>query len=599
MEARSTVESSSTLEASSATPRAPHVDTPRRADTSSVDGGSLDGGSLEGGSRNPAAGAGRALKRSPYPHGIGQALLVAARVRVALWDRSLRHVEEVQTKQLRRIVEHAKNTTFGRRHGFADIRTWEQYAARVPVGDYDSHSAAFEAMRTGETGILVPEKIKYFGNSSGSSNKGKAKFLPISERQISFQRGSAADALYRYLVHRGEDDYTGGYTLGLFPPTTMKKEGPVFITTNPSLQSIKMPAFTRVCQIPEPEIREIADYDRKLELIADRYLDHDVRAVAGTTCWFSILFDKLLAAARRRGRNVETVSELWPNLRVLLGGGVSADPYMPVIRERMGRDDVLLVDTYNATEGGIYATSDHSVDASGRPARGMLMIPDRGVFFEFVPVEDASDLAGLSSGSAGQWPRRVPLWAVETGKLYAIHVTTVSGLYSYRLGDLVRFTSTDPLRIEFAGRVSGCLSTTQELTTHVEIQKAVEHALAQVASASGTAVTTVDYGCGADVGVGGTARSRYVLFAEFEPGKAPGDAQAFAKAFDEGLCKENRVYREHRKDEVGIFAPELVVLPQGSVKRFMKDIGNVSVQTKFPRILDDDRKNLLRSYVQK
>jgi hypothetical protein len=143
--------------------------------------------------------------------------------------------------------------------------------------------------------------------------------------------------------------------------------------------------------------------------------------------------------------------------------------------------------------------------------------------------------------------------------------------------------------MEFAGRLSGCLSTTQELTTHVEIQRAMEHALSRFPG------TTVDYGCGADVGVNGTAKSRYVLFAEFE-GTAP-DMRAFAAAFDEGLCKENRVYREHRKDEVGILVPEAIALPRGSVKRFMKDIGNLSVQTKFPRILDDERKSLLRSYV--
>ncbi|MDQ3031737.1 MAG: GH3 auxin-responsive promoter family protein [Myxococcota bacterium] len=591
MEARSTIESSTidpgTIESSTVGSSTVDPGTTRE----SSDGGVATAPAAPPPARQHMSTAdrrheGRALKRSLYPHSVGQALHVAARVRVALWDRALRDVEPVQNKQLRRIVDAAKNTTFGRRHGFADIRTWEQYAARVPVGDYDSHAPAFEAMRTGESGILVSEKIKYFGNSSGSSSKGKSKFLPISERQIAFQRGSAADSLYRYLVWRGDDDFTGGYTLGLFPPTTMRKEGPVFITTNPSLQSIKMPAFSKLCQIPEPEIREITDYDLKLERIADKYLDHDVRSVAGTTCWFSILFDKLLAAAKRRGRKADCVADLWPNLRVLLGGGVSADPYLPVIRERMGHDDITLVDTYNATEGGIFACSDHSGEA------GMLMIPDRGVFYEFVPVEDASDLSGLSSGGAGQWPRRVPLWGVETGKLYAIHVTTVSGLYSYRLGDLVRFTSTSPHRVEFAGRVSGCLSTTQELTTHVEIQRAVEHALVSVPA------TTVDYGCGADVGVGGTARSRYVLFAEFAGGQAPSDAQAFARAFDEGLCKENRVYREHRKDDVGIFAPELVVLPPGSVRRFMKDIGNVSVQTKFPRILDDDRKQLLRSYVQ-
>jgi hypothetical protein len=539
----------------------------------------------EHGAARTRAGATRPLKKTIYPKAVAQTLYAAARVRVSLWDRALRHLEETQTKQLLRITQHCKDTTFGRRYGFGDIRSYEQYAARVPCGDYDSHSAAFEAMRTGERGILVPERIKYFGNSSGSSTKGKPKFLPIAQEQVAFQRGSAADAVFRYLVWRGETDYTSGYTLGLFPPTTMKKEGPVFITTNPSLQSINMPAFTKPAQLPGPEIREIADYDAKLEKIVDAYLDYDVRMVAGTTCWFSILFDKLIANARKKGRNVSTVAELWPNLRFMVGGGVSADPYMPVIRERMGRDDVVLVDTYNATEGGIYATSDHSVDSNGVTNRGMLMIPDRGVFFEFVPVEEASDLQNFSA-----WPSRVPLWGVEVGKLYAIHCTTVSGLYSYRLGDLVRFTSKDPLRMEFAGRLTGCLSTTQELTTHVEIQRAVEHALAKQPA------TTVDYGCAADVGVMGTSRSKYVLFVEFADGGKDIDRAAFARDFDAGLCKENRVYREHRVDDVGIMAPELVVLPPGSVKRFMLEIGNTSVQSKFPRILDDDRKRILRGY---
>ncbi len=531
-------------------------------------------------SSGPAAegpSAARVLKKSPYPGIVGKSLYAAARVRVAMWDRSLRHVEEVQTKTLREFVRHAKDTTFGRRYGFADIRSYEQYAARVPVGDYDSFSTGFEAMRAGETGILVPEKVMYFGNSSGSSTKGKPKFLPISERQITYQRGSASDSLFRYLVAKNVTDMTDGFTLGLFPPTTMRREGPVYITTNPSLQSLRMPAFTRPVQLPEKEIREISDYDYKLERIVERYMDHDIRAVAGTTCWFSILFEKLLVAAERRGRKVKSVSELWPNLRVLLGGGVAADPYVPVIRERLGQD-FTLVDTYNATEGGIYATSDHVGE------RGMLMIPDRGVFFEFVPIESAADLSGI-----GSWPARVPLWGVEKNKLYAIHVTTPSGLYSYRLGDLVRFTSTSPHRMEFAGRLSGCLSTTQELTTHVEIQRAVEHALSRFPG------TTVDYGCGADVGVNGTAKSRYVLFVEFE-GAAP-DMRAFAAAFDDGMRRENRVYREHRNDDVGILAPEAIALPAGSVKRFMKDIGNHSVQSKFPRILDDERKTLLRSYV--
>ncbi len=519
-------------------------------------------------------GPARQLRKTIYPPVVGKAFRMTAEVRVALWDRALRRVRETQESMLLSFVRQAEGTEYGRRYGFSTIRRYEDYAARVAVGDYDSFSPYIERMRAGEANVLVPEVIRYYGNSSGSSNKGKAKFLPISERQIKFQRGSAADSLYRYLVWRGENDFTSGFTLGLFPPTTMKKDGPTWITTNPSLQSIRMPAFAKPAQLPDEDIRDIEDYDLKLERIVERYIDYDIRAVAGTTCWFSLLFDKLLEIARAKGRRAESVTDIWPNLRVLVGGGVSADPYLPVLRERMGTSDFALVDTYNATEGGIFAATDHSGE------RGMLMIPDRGVFFEFVPVEEVDD----------PWPKRVPLWAVEKDRLYAIHVTTPSGLYSYRLGDLVRFPSIDPLRVEFAGRLSGCLSTTQELTTHVEIQRAVESALA----ATGT--KSVDYGCAADVGVESSARSRYVLFVEFA-GEPPADRAAFAAAFDRGLSEQNRVYREHRGDDVAILAPELVVLPPGSVRRFMADIGNHSVQTKFPRILDDERKAILRSYV--
>ncbi|MGF1466983.1 MAG: GH3 auxin-responsive promoter family protein [Sandaracinaceae bacterium] len=513
----------------------------------------------------------RPLKKTIYPAVVGQGLRAAATVRVALWDRALRRVREVQEAQLLRMVRHAQDTAFGRRYGFSTIRRFEDYVSRVPIGDYDSFAPYLERMRKGERNLLVPEFVSYFGNSSGSSTQGQSKFLPISERQVRDQRRSASDVLYRYLVWRGEGEFTSGFTLGLFPPITMKKEGPVYITTNPSLQSQRMPAFTKPAHLPEEDIRRIDDYAERLSLIVERYFDHDVRAVAATTCWFSVLFDRLLEAARDRGYAVDSVTDIWPNLRVLIGGGVSPDPYMPVIRERVGRDDIVLIDTYNATEGGVYATSDYSGE------RGMLMIPDRGVFHELVPAEELDEA----------WPTRLPLWEAERDRLYALHVTTLSGLYSYRLGDLVRFPTIDPLRIEFAGRIQGCLSTTQELTTHVEIQASVEHALAAVGARS------VDYGAGGDVGVEGTGLSRYVLFVEFD-GEPP-DLDRFRAAFDEELCRQNRVYREHRNGDIGILKPEIVSMPRGTVRAFLDRSSHGNLQAKFPRILDDKRKDMIRS----
>ncbi len=515
------------------------------------------------------------LRGTIFPPILGKGFLLAARARVALWDRALKNVEAVQMRHLRSFVDHAKNTEFGKLHDFPSIRTYEDFQRRVPIGDYDSHWPYIERMMKGEANLVVPEPIKYFGNSSGSSTKGKSKFLPISDRQIRFQTGSAVDGLFRQIAARGDDTFLRGFMLGLLPPTTMKAQGPVLVTSNPALMAVKKPLVSQPVWLPSKKTREMNDYDKKLDRIAEECLDHDVRGVAGTTCWFSLLFDKLIAAAQRNGRNVTTVSELWPNLRILMGGGVSADPYIPVIRSRMGHSDFTLVDTYNATEGGIYAASDATSD------RGMLMIPDRGVFFEFVPLEEHDKPN----------PTRVPLWGVEMDKLYAIVVTTPSGLYAYKLGDIVRFPSLGPLRMEFAGRLNGCLSTTQELTTHVEIERALAHAI------STESCSTFDFGCGADVGVSGS-KSRYVLFAEFVPGDAPKNLAAFTAAFDAGLCEQNRVYREHRTNEIAILAPELVVLPQGSVNRFMREAGMTSVQTKFPRIVDDERKMLLRSFAK-
>ena len=476
----------------------------------------------------------RTLVRPPYPRVFGQALRAASRVQVGRWDRALRHVREVQEAILLEILRHARRTQFGRARDFDGIGDYEDFVFRVPVGDYDAFSPYINRMRAGEGNVLVPEVVRYFGNSSGSSNHGKSKFLPITERQIRHQQRAGTDAVMRYLRRSGDGGLFSGFTLGLFPPTTMKQDGASLVTSNPALMATKMPAIARPVYLPHEDVRTMANYDEKLAVIADRYLDHDVRAVTGTTCWFTLLFEKVLAAARARGRDARSVAEIWPNLSVLFGGGVAAAPYLPVIRRLVGRDDLTLVDTYNATEGGVYAAS----DLSGAP--GMLVLPHRGVFFEFVPLDQRTPDAVQAS--------RVPLWAVEPDRAYSIVVTTTSGLYAYELGDIVRFPSVEPLRIEFVGRLGGCLSVTQELTTHVEIERAVAHASASCGC------TTLDFGAAADVGVDGTAKSRYALFVEFQQGRQPASISAFAHAFDAGLCEQNRVYREHRSGEVALLA---------------------------------------------
>ena len=136
---------------------------------------------------------------------------------------------------------------------------------------------------------------------------------------------------------------------------------------------------------------------------------------------------------------------------------MNAQSYRAVIDARVGKR-IPLIDNYNACEGGALAATDREGD--------LLMIPDRGVFFEFVPY------AKYSAGDAA----RLPLWEVEPGVDYAVVVTTSSGLFSYVLGDVVRFTTIFPHRIVFRGRLSGELSLTHEKTTQRNLEDAVQAA---------------------------------------------------------------------------------------------------------------------------
>ena len=148
----------------------------------------------------------RELRRNAYPPVLGSVLragLAPAGRRVGPRARDVR--PRCRSSSCCRCVDHAKDTEFGRAHGFASIRGYEDFARRVPVGDYDAFSPYIDRMRAGERNLLVPEFVRYFGNSSGSSNQGKPKFLPITERQIRHQQRAGTDTVMRYLRWSGDE----------------------------------------------------------------------------------------------------------------------------------------------------------------------------------------------------------------------------------------------------------------------------------------------------------------------------------------------------------------------------------------------------------
>ncbi len=497
-------------------------------------------------------------------------LRAAARFRVAQWNARLRNCEMIQSAILLKHCNTAAETEFGRTHSLKRVRSYEDFKAQVPLRKYGDFESDLIRMRQGARDVLWPGLIPFYGQSSGSSSTAlQHKFLPISWEQIGWQKKAGFDLVARYLNLTGDRGFTGGFSLGLFPPSVLKTESPgVQVGSNPGIMLRHVPQLAKMITLPRQPIRDILDYDEKLTAIAETYFDYDVRSISGTTCWFSVLFDRMLEVAKARDLNFTKISEIWPNLRVLFGGGVHAEPYRKIIDERVGRA-VTLIDNYNATEGGIFSATDCLEDDS------MVMIPDRGVFFEFIPrAEHGKPNA-----------KRIPLWKVEPDVDYSVAVTTSSGLWAYCIGDFVRFSSVSPHRMVFAGRASGVLSLTQELTSFIELEKSFGVATRQ------HSCTIVDFTGSTEVGVDATGKGRYVFFVEFE--QPPQDLAGFTASVEAELCRQNRVYREHRTNNVAILPPKLVPLAAGSAKKFMEMLGYGSVQNKFPRVIDERQRDLI------
>ncbi len=493
---------------------------------------------------------------------IGPAVWALAHARVAQWKARALDPEPSQRATLRALCAAAARTEFGVAHDLGRARTYEDFAARVPLRPYADFEPQLVRMRRGERDVLWPGCVPWFARSSGTSNTASIrKLLPISREQVGWQRRLAFDVTAQYLVQSGDRSLTRGFGIALTPSTAFTREGAVELCTNPALMLALTPEPARRFALPEGRIAEMADVDVKLSAIAASYLDQDVRLISGNTCWFPVLFDRVIEAARARHRCVTTIADVWPKLGGLIGGGMSPAPYREWIAQRVGRS-VTLVNHYNATEGGVFACADRAGDET------MLVIPDRGVFMEFVPSDE------LARPDA----TRVPLWRVEPGVTYAIVVTTSSGLFGYVVGDLVRFTETFPHRLDVVGRSAGGLSITQEQTSDAELEAAI------VIASHATGRRVREFCAAGEIGVGSARRGRYVFLVEFD-GDAI-DVVAFAREVDASLCAQNYVYALSRAGDVGLVAPEVVALPNGTATRVLRAFGIRSPQQKVPRVVD-------------
>jgi hypothetical protein len=466
-----------------------------------------------------------------------------------------------QREQLLRLVWRAAETPFGRAHGFGDIRTVTDFQSRVPLRRYeDFWRDWWQPQFPRLANVTWPGAIPFFAVSSGTTS-GASKYIPISAAMLRANRRAARDVLVHHVTHRPRSRVLGGKTFLLGGSTDLKREAPgIFSGDISGIAAGSAPPWARALTFPPATVALMRDWDAKVAACIEGVGMVDIRCIAGTPSWLLILFDRHAAA---RGTSC-VARALYPNLELIVHGGVNFAPYRRRFGAFLAGSDAELREVYPASEGFIAV-------ADEEPTDGLRLIVDNGLFFEFVPLEE------LDAPS----PRRLWLSDIEIGVDYAILVTSCAGLWAYLLGDTVRFVSRRPPRLVVTGRTSSMMSAFGEHLIGEELEDAVATAARLIAA------DVSDFTVGAVFPERTGELGGQLFVVEFAITPDDSRVAAFADALDRRLADLNDDYRAHRAGGFGMAAPRVQVVPPGFFARWMHARGRLGGQNKVPRVIND------------
>ncbi|MCE9532477.1 MAG: GH3 auxin-responsive promoter family protein [Planctomycetes bacterium] len=479
-------------------------------------------------------------------------------------------VAAMQLKTLLGLTHTARTTRFGKDHSFATIRSIEDYQVRVPVRDYEAFWKEYwQPSYPNLDGITWPGNVPYFALSSGTTS-GSTKYIPISREMLKSNRKAAFTTLafHRSLypdasLFNGRVFFLGGNT-EMPPGPDGSRPGDLS-----AIAAVEVSSFLRPYTFPPLELSGIAEWDKKVQILAEQSASLPITVLSGVPAWMLVLFDRL-----KKVTGKSTISEIWPTLRVLVHGGTKFDPYREIFRKEIGSDQVRFLEVYPCSEGFV-ATEDPRYDL-------LRIVPDHGIFFEFIPMEEFSAEHGKLKNDH---PVRHTLANVEIGVQYAVVLSTCAGLWSYLVGDTIAFEKRDPPLIRFTGRTKYFLSAFGEHLISEEIEKAIQEA----ATASGAEV--LDHHVGPVFPSEPQKPGHHLYLVEFR--KLPEQMASFSTIIDESLCRQNEDYRAHRGGDLSMLAPQIHVVKSGGFNAWMIAHGKRPPQHKLPRM--DNSGNLTAS----
>lgn len=450
-------------------------------------------------------------------------------------------------------IKSGKATVFGKDHQLSAVNTYAEYTEAVPVRDYEGIKDYIEQIKNGTENVLWKGKPMYFAKTSGTTSG--IKYIPITKDSIDNHIDTAKYALLNYMAETGRPEFADGKMIFLSGSPTLERVGGIPTGRLSGIVNHFVPGYLRRNQMPSFETNCIEDWETKLGKIVSETSRQDMRLISGIPPWMQMYFDWLSEA--NEGKKIK---DLFPNLQVIVHGGVNFEPYRAKLMESIGKT-IDTVETFPASEG-FFAYQDSQQE------EGLLLNTNSGIFFEFIPVAEVFNAQ----------PRRLSLADVQVGENYALIVNSNAGLWGYNIGDTVKFVSIDPYRIVVTGRIKHFISAFGE---HV-IAEEVEHALRVAAEQHGAHI--IEFTVAPMIQTPDASLPYHEWLISFE--KEPDNLQAFAQTLDNVLREKNVYYDDLIRGGI-LQTIRISRLQPKAFIEYMRSIGKLGGQNKVPRLSND------------
>ncbi len=420
---------------------------------------------------------------------------------------------EIQKVLLAKILKINQNTTFGKAHKFNQISSIKKFQEFLLPHSYEYFRPYIDKMTRGEKDILIPGNPLYWGKTAGST--GAPKLIPITARSI---KNAIRGTLLIYLSYIAENPrehskFLDG-TVCFFnanPVIEYMNGIPVGFGTgvfNQSSQTQFWSPIYRKMTYSTGHLFRIKNIQQRYEQLVREITQRDIRVFSGVTTVVLGLLEIILKYIQEKNPNIKCIKDLFPNYQFSILGGESPKFYEPrlfsVIGERIDYREV-----YGATEEII------GVQLQDSPGLTPLLTAN---FLEFLPLNSTE---------------RLLIHEVKKQVEYKLLITNFNGLYTYMLGDVVKFISTDPPLFIFSHR-EGTINMASEKMTVQQISEALT-------------LTNEEHNCSImEYCVIGkyTPKPHYIFILEFLPHQTPQKEREYLQSLNQNLMICNPVYRE-------------------------------------------------------